>query len=49
MDQKPEKEWDGPFWKHPYFIYVILTLLLFAVLLGIGWLALENDWIPKRG
>lgn len=43
-----ELEYGGPLWKHPYMLYVILTLLLFIFLLLMGWMALKNDWIPKR-
>jgi hypothetical protein len=44
-----EPEHQGPIWKHPYMIYILLTLVLFAGLLFVGWLAYENDWIPSRG
>jgi hypothetical protein len=44
----PEREWTGPIWKHPYMIYVWLTLVLFAFLLLMAWLAWTNDWIPHR-
>lgn len=46
---KPEREHQGPIWKHPYMLYIVLTVLLFAILLAIGWLALENGWVPSRG
>ncbi len=46
---KPEREHQGPIWKHPYVLYLILTVVLFIGLLLIGWLALNNDWIPSRG
>lgn len=45
---KREKEWTGPLWKHPYMLYLLLTALLFALLLGIGAFALQNDLIPRR-
>jgi hypothetical protein len=54
MDQssKPapsrEKDWNGPAWKHPYVIYLVLVVVLFAFLGLMGYLAVENDWIPKR-
>jgi hypothetical protein len=44
-----EEEHKGPIWKHPYFLYVLITLLLFLFLIVVGWLALENGWIPNRG
>jgi len=43
-----EPEWSGPIWKHPYFLYVILTIALFAFLLIMAWVALNQDWIPQR-
>jgi hypothetical protein len=30
-------------------IYILLTVVLFAFLLGMGWLALTQGWIPDRG
>lgn len=52
MDPKPpvskEVEFSGPLWKHPYFLYIILTLVLFGLLVLLAWLAVENDWVPKR-
>jgi hypothetical protein len=44
-----EPEWEGSVWKHPYMIYILLTVVLFAFLLGMGWLALTQGWIPDRG
>lgn len=52
MDQnlrQKEKDWDGPAWKHPYMVYVLATLVLFVFLLLMGYLAVENEWIPNRG
>lgn len=46
--QKHEEEHQGPIWKHPYLVYVLLTGFLFAFLLVAGWLALKNGWIPTR-
>lgn len=46
--KKSEKEWTQAGWKHPYAIYIGATALLFAFLLLMGYLAIENDWIPKR-
>jgi hypothetical protein len=46
---KPEQEHEGPLWKHPYLAYILLTLVLFIFLLIIGWLALDQGWIPSRG
>ena len=51
MSQKPqerEPEWTGPIWKHPYFLYVWITLGLFGFLLIMGYLALSEGWIPSR-
>ena len=44
-----EKEFKGPAWKHPYVIYVVLTVLLFLFLVVMAKIARENDWIPNRG
>ncbi len=43
-----EVEHRGPMWKHPYFVYVILTAGIFAFLLIAGYLGLSEGWIPKR-
>ncbi len=50
MIVKPgEPEFEGSIWKHPYFIYIYLTAALALFLAFIGWMALENGWIPNRG
>lgn len=46
---RPEPEWTGSGWKHPYVIYIILMAFLFLCILGIGWLAWTQGWIPNRG
>lgn len=47
--QRPhEPEHQGPLWKHPYFLYVILTAVLFGILLIAGYIAYHNDLIPNR-
>lgn len=43
-----EPEHKGPLWKHPYVLYILLTTALFALLLSLAWLGMENDWIPRR-
>lgn len=43
-----EPEWQGPIWKHPYFIYAWLTLALFGFLVVMGALAVNQGWIPQR-
>jgi hypothetical protein len=43
-----DPEFEGGGWKHPYVWYIGLTLALFVFLVVIAWLALSNDWIPKR-
>jgi hypothetical protein len=54
MDQNPnpparrEKEWDGPWWKHPYAAYLLIVFVLFGFLALMAYLAIENDWIPTR-
>lgn len=42
-----EPEFEGPLWKHPYFLYVILTLVLFGFLVIAASLALKNGWLPN--
>lgn len=46
--RKYEREWTDAGWKHPYVLYIGATALLFGFLILMGYLALENDWIPKR-
>jgi hypothetical protein len=49
MEKLPrEPEHSGPTWKHPYFLYIIITAILALILGIIAWLAQSNDWIPKR-
>lgn len=45
---RSEKDWSGSGWKHPYVIYLLGTFVLFGFLLLMGYLAIENEWIPKR-
>lgn len=55
MTQQPQPhnerttQYKGPWWKHPYFVYMGLTVVLFGLLMFVGWLAWINDWIPQRG
>jgi hypothetical protein len=49
LKPKPEAEHTGPIWKHPYLVYVIITLLLFGFLVLMGWLAIHEGWLPNRG
>lgn len=44
-----EPEFVGPLWKHPYMVYVLLTLVIFAGLSFAGWLFYSNGLIPDRG
>jgi hypothetical protein len=46
-NQGREPEHEGPIWKHPYFLYVILTAILFGFLLIAAFLALKNGWLPN--
>lgn len=46
--KKHEEEHVGSVWKHPYMVYVVLTMVLFVFLVVMGWLAWTNDWIPHR-
>ena len=43
-----EPEFRGPWWKHPYFVFMALTVAAFAFLLLFAWVGLELDLIPKR-
>jgi hypothetical protein len=47
MSIKREPEHQGPIWTHPYVVYMVITVLLFLFVGFMGWLAKENDWIPK--
>jgi len=51
QDQEPNVQIknDDPTWNHPYLIYILLTGALFLFLLGIGYLALDQGWVPHRG
>ena len=44
-----EPDQRGPWWSHPYAVYVGATILLFGFLILMGWLATVNDWLPQRG
>lgn len=46
---KTELETHTTIWKHPYFVYILLTTALFLFLLLISWIAWTNGWIPDRG
>jgi hypothetical protein len=49
VEKRREIEHEGSIWKHPYLVYVALTVVI-AVFLGtLGYLAWQNDWIPSRG
>ena len=46
---RPEREFDGPIWKHPYFVYIWLSLIPFVLLLVAAWLAIKQGWLPNSG
>jgi p-aminobenzoyl-glutamate transporter AbgT len=46
---KPEIEHEGTIWKHPYMVYIVLTVVLFIFLLVIAWMAYSGGWIPNKG
>ena len=54
LKQSPEREKTNEdsarasIWTHPYTLYIILTIVLFALLVLAGWIASVNDWIPNR-
>jgi len=43
-----EKEWNGPTWRHPYVIYIILTIALFATLVTVALIMKSAGWVPTR-
>lgn len=52
MDQKDpnkESEKQTSVFAKIYLVYLLLTILLFGFLVFMGWLALEEGWIPSRG
>lgn len=44
-----EPEFVGSIWRHPYMAYVYLTAIIFGGMILIGWMALDQGWIPSRG
>ena len=46
--KKTEIDWKGPFYTHPYFLYVLITMGLFGFLVVMGFLAMHYDWVPTR-
>ena len=44
-----ETEYSGSIWTHPYMVYIWATVILFLILVFLGWLAWTNGWIPNRG
>jgi hypothetical protein len=44
---KGEEEHQGSIWKHPYMLYVVLTMILFVFLVIAAVLALKNGWLPN--
>lgn len=40
-------EHTGPWWTHPYVLYLWITGVLFAVLLFFGWLGWKNGWVAN--
>ncbi len=53
MDPTPPvpetKKGEGLGAKHPYLIYLGLTVVLFGFLILMAYLALSNGWLPDRG
>ncbi|MBL7717075.1 MAG: hypothetical protein JNL01_16540 [Bdellovibrionales bacterium] len=43
-----EPEFRGPAWKHPYFLYIVLTLVIFGVMMIMGYLALDRGWVVRK-
>ena len=49
MKIKPsEPEHQGSLVTHPFFAYILGTVVLALFLAFMGWLANENGWIPTR-
>ena len=46
-EKEPEKQTSA--FAKIYLVYLLLTILLFGFLVFMGWLALEEGWIPSRG
>ncbi len=44
-----EAEHRGSIFKHPYMIYILLTVLLFTFLIIMTLIAKSQGWIPDRG
>lgn len=44
-----EPEYSGSIWKHPYVLYIMITVPLFLLLILMAWLAVKNGWLPDRG
>ena len=45
---EPDWNWRTQFWKHPYFLFFVLNIVLLLFLVFMGWLAVESGWIPDR-
>ena len=43
----PEREFEGSIWKHPYMVYVWLSVIPFIILLVAGYLAIKGGWLPN--
>jgi len=48
-EKKHEEEHRGSILKHPYMIYIGLTILLFTFLIVMTLIASSQGWIPNRG
>ena len=48
-NREHEMEHSGSIWTHPYMAYIWATMVLFLLLVFLGWLAWTNGWIPNRG
>lgn len=44
----PEREHVGSIWKHPYMIYLVLSVGIALLLVGLTYIASENGLIPSR-
>ena len=43
-----EPGWHHSIWKHPIVLFFLLNIVLVLFLIFMGWLALEQGWIPER-
>lgn len=45
---EPEPELDKTAGWHPYVLYIVLTAVIFAIMIFIGYLALSQGWVVRK-